>query len=104
MAYRVNVTTRAARDLALLFADISAGHSGIALEWYRGLKAAIFGLEQHPYRCPATRENPNLRHLLYGQKPNVYRVIYRVAEGRKRVDVLHIRLGARRQFKASDIG
>jgi plasmid stabilization system protein ParE len=103
MAYRVNVTARAERDLALLFADINAEKSDVALEWYRGLKAAILRLEQHPYRCPATRENANLRHLLCGRKPDVYRVIYRIAERRKQVDVLHIRCGARRRFKGFDV-
>jgi mRNA-degrading endonuclease RelE of RelBE toxin-antitoxin system len=56
-----------------------------------------------PNRCPATPENPRLRHLLYGRKPHVYRVIYRVLENEKRVNVLHIRHGARRKFKASGL-
>jgi plasmid stabilization system protein ParE len=48
-----------------------------------------------------TREN--LRHLLYGRKPSIYRVIYRVREKQKKVEVLHIRHGARRQVKPSDL-
>ena len=103
MAYLVNITARAERDLALLFADINAEHSDAVLKWYRGLKEAILSLEEAPNRCPATHENANLRHLLYGRKPHVYRVIYRVLETRKRVDVLHIRHGARRRFKALDV-
>jgi len=101
MAYLVNVTARAERDLALIFADINAAHSDPALEWYRRLKTAILSLEKYPHRCPVTPENANLRHLLYGHKPDVYRVIYRVVENRKQVDVLHVRHGARRSFKAS---
>jgi toxin ParE1/3/4 len=103
MEYLVNITARAERDLALLFVTINAEYSDAALKWYLGLKEAILSLEQAPNRCPMTRENSNLRHLLYGHKPHVYRVIYRVIEKRKRVDVLHIRHGARRPFKASDI-
>jgi mRNA-degrading endonuclease RelE of RelBE toxin-antitoxin system len=34
---------------------------------------------------------------------NIYRVIYEVDEGRQAVWVLHIRHGARRKFKASDL-
>jgi hypothetical protein len=45
--------------------------------------------------------NRELRHLLYGHKPNVYRVIYRIVEKQKHIQVLHIRHGARRPFKAS---
>ncbi len=101
MAYLVNVTARAERDLGWLFAEINAGHSGAALKWYRGLKKAILSLEEHPGRCPVTPENPNLRHLLYGHRPYVYRVIYRVLERRKQVDILHIRHGARRWQRPS---
>ena len=103
MAYLINVAARAERDLALLFAEINAEHSDEALKWYRGLKEAILSLEDHPNRCPATRENENLRHLLYGHKPHVYRVIYRVREKRKQVDVLHIRHGARRKLRTTEL-
>jgi hypothetical protein len=37
--------------------------------------------------------------MLYGNKPHVYRAIYRMVEKQKRVDVLHIRHGARSEFK-----
>jgi len=103
MAYLVKVTARAERDLACLYDNINAEHSGAAQKWYRGLKKAILGLEEYPNRCPVTRENPNFRHLLYGHKPHIYRLIYRVLEKRKQVDMLHIRHGARRRFKASDV-
>jgi len=103
MAYLINVTARAERDLAFLFAEINAEHSDAALKWYRGLKEAILSLEEHPNRCPVTRENVKLRHLLYGHKPHVYRVVFRVLEKRKQVDVVHIRHGARRRFRASDV-
>jgi len=76
----------------------------MALKWYKGLREAALTLEKLPNRCPATPENPQLRHLLYGRKPHVYRVIYRVLENEKRVNVLHIRHGARQKFTASDLG
>jgi toxin ParE1/3/4 len=96
MAYFVNVTPRAERDLSDLFAKINAGESAAALKWYFGLKDAILRLEEHPNRCPVISEDAGLRHLLYGNKPDVYRVMYRIMEKQKRVDVLHIRHGARR--------
>lgn len=103
MRYLVNFTARAERDFACLFEEINAEHSAAALKWYRALREAILSLERNPSRCPVTRENANLRHLLYGRKPHVYRVIYRVLEKRKEVEVLHIRHGARRNFRSSDI-
>ncbi|HWG21167.1 MAG TPA: type II toxin-antitoxin system RelE/ParE family toxin [Terracidiphilus sp.] len=102
MAYLVKITPRARRDLELLFDDIHAGDSESAWKWYKGLKEAVFTLEELPRRCPATRENPQLRHLLYGRKPHVYRVIFRILEKQKRVNVLHIRHGVRRKFTAFD--
>ena len=40
----------------------------------------------------------NLRHLLYGRKPHVYRVIYRIVERSGEVQILHIRHGARNRI------
>jgi plasmid stabilization system protein ParE len=104
MAYLVNFTNRAERDFANLYEDIDAGDSSAALKWYKGLKEAVLSLEELPNRCPVTQEKNQLRQLLYGHKPHVYRVIYRVLERQKRVEVLHIRLGARQRFKAADLG
>ena len=103
MTYQVNVAARAERDLVLVFDAINAEHSDTALKWYRGLKEAILSLEDQPNRCPETPENAKLRHLLYGNKPHIYRVIYRVTEESKQVDVLHIRHGARQRFKRCEV-
>jgi plasmid stabilization system protein ParE len=103
MAYLVNLTARAQRDLARLYGEIHAEHSDAALKWYRGLKKAILSLEEQPNRCPVTPESGKLRHLLFGNRPHIYRVIYRVLEKQKQVEVLHIRHGARRSFKRSDV-
>ena len=87
----------------MLFDAIDAGHSSAALKWYKDFRAAILSLKEHPNHCPETPENTKLRRLLYGHKPHVYRVIYRVAEKSNRVDILRIRHAARQAFKLSDI-
>jgi toxin ParE1/3/4 len=99
MAYLVSITSRAERDLANLYERINAEHSNAALEWYLGLKRAILSLEKHPNRCPVTPESAELRHLLYGRKPHVYRVIYRVVEKQNKVEILHNRHGRRQEFR-----
>jgi toxin ParE1/3/4 len=43
----------------------------------------------------AAKSRRPLRHLLYGKKPHVYRVIYDIDEQRQLVTVLTIRHGAR---------
>lgn len=103
MVYLIKIMPRAERDLAGIFAAIDAEHSDAALRWFRGLERAVLTLEQLPNRCPVTPEHRGLRHLLYGNKPHIYRVIYRVSEKQKQVDVLHIRHGARQEFKPADL-
>jgi toxin ParE1/3/4 len=103
MAYLVNITFRAERDFVSLYHEIHAGESHAARQWYRGLKEAVLSLEEHPNRCPATPEKRQLRHLLYGNKRHIYRVIYRVMEKQKRVDILHVRHGARKKLRSSDL-
>lgn len=100
MAYLVSITARAERDLARLYLRINAEDSGAALSWYRGMQEAILSLDRQPNRCPQAPENSRLRHLLYGNKPHVYRVIYRVREKERRVEVLHVRHGAREKLKS----
>ena len=101
MAYLVNLSARAQRDLAQIYRRINADDSDAALRWYRGFRQAILSLEEQPNRSPVTPENDKLRHLLYGNKPHVYRAIYRVVEKQKQVEILHIRHGARRGFTAA---
>jgi plasmid stabilization system protein ParE len=103
MPYLVSITSRAERDLEYLYETIDAEYSGAALKWYRGLKQAILSLEKHPSRCPVTRRKGALRQLLYGNKPHIYRVIFRVLEKQKEVEVIHIRHAARRKPKPSDV-
>ncbi|MGA9183771.1 MAG: type II toxin-antitoxin system RelE/ParE family toxin [Candidatus Acidiferrales bacterium] len=103
MPYAVNIAARAERDLAILYEQINAQNSHAALKWYRRLKRSILSLESQPNRCPVTCHRSNLRHLLYGRRPHVYRVIYRVIERKKQVEVLHIRHGARQKLKPSDL-
>jgi plasmid stabilization system protein ParE len=103
MAYLVRIAPRAERDLSILFEDIHAGNSEAALKWYEGLKAAVVTLEKLPNRYQEADENSQLRQLLYGKKPHIYRVIYRVREEEKRVHVLHIRHAARHNFMPSEI-
>jgi toxin ParE1/3/4 len=103
MAYRVKMSARAERDFANLFKDIGAGQSDAAWKWYLEFKEAILSLSELPNRCPATPEKDELRQLLYGRKPHIYRVIYRILEKKKAVEVLHIRHGARREMAGSDL-
>jgi len=95
MVYQVKITDRALRDLAFIYRRIEAETSSQALRWFNGLEKAITSLEEYPYRAPVTPEDSSVRHLLYGKKPRVYRIIYEVEEETASVNVLHIRPSAR---------
>ena len=97
------MSARAERDFANLYKDIRAGQTDAAWQRYVEFKEAILSLSELPNRCPATPEKDELRQLLYGRKPHIDRVIYRVLEKSKAVEVLHIRHGARGKFAASNL-
>jgi plasmid stabilization system protein ParE len=62
---------------------------------------AIESLAQMPKRCALCFEHRHfkeeVRQLLYGKKPNVYRILFIVRAGI--VHVLHIRHAARRELR-----
>jgi toxin ParE1/3/4 len=85
MAYLIEITRRAARDLGHIYEDIHAEESAAALIWYRGLKETVLSLELRPARCPATPETGKLRHLPYGKKPHIYRVFTAFWKNKRRL-------------------
>jgi plasmid stabilization system protein ParE len=103
MAYLVRTMPRAERDLDAIFGYIGADTSSAALRWFERLIAATGSLGELPLRNPRTAEDAELRQLLFGNKPHIYRVIYFVDEPRRRVDILHVRHHSRDAFAAADV-
>jgi toxin ParE1/3/4 len=99
MAYEVRLAKRAIDDLRHIYKTIEADTSHAADAWFQGLESAIFSLETHPARGAITPERPHLRHLLYGNKPHIYRILYSVSENPKVINVVQIRHGARDALK-----
>jgi len=99
LAYRVELTARATRDLQRIYKAINVENSLHADAWFNGLETAILSLGEHPARGAATREDRRLRQILYGDRPNSYRIIYFIHEKTLTVRIRHIRHGARGPFK-----
>lgn len=99
MTYLVEFTAQAEADLRVLYIEKNAIESIAAARWFNRLESALDGLAELPYRCPLAPEvteiNIELRQLLYGKKPHVYRIIYEVDEARRTVLLIAIRHGAR---------
>jgi toxin ParE1/3/4 len=98
MAYRVDLTERAARNLRRIYLGINAEEAAHARTWFDGLEKAVLSLDEHPARGAAIPEGGNLRHLLYGRRRYRYRIIYAIDERNRVVTVLHIRHGERDVF------
>ncbi len=95
MQYLVKLAGRALRDMEAIYNSVEADDSEHAFAWFNGLAKTIYSLERFPGRGTVTPENKNLRHLLFGKKPSIYRIIYSVDERNHMVNVLHIRHAAR---------
>ncbi len=98
MAYRVDLTERAARNLRRIYLTIDAENVTQAQAWFNGFEQAVLSLDEHPARGAPIPEDKNLRHLLYGRRRYRYRIIYTIDEENQVVTVLHIRHGARDAF------
>jgi plasmid stabilization system protein ParE len=98
MAYRVDLTERAARNLRRIYLTINAEDAVQARAWFNGLEKAVLSLDEHPARGAPIPEDGTLRHLLYGRRRYRYRIIYAIDERNHIVTVLHIRHGARAAF------
>lgn len=103
MTYRVKLSAQAEKDLDRVYRYIEAETSLRAADWFNGLYDALGSLSEMPERSPMIREHPSLRHLLYGTRPHIYRVIYLIDEESASVVVLSIRHGARRSFEPQDL-
>lgn len=103
MDFRVELSAQAQGDISGIhdwLQSQSAGETGE--RWFVALRAAIASLKQMPSRCPLAPESQDssaeVRQLLYGRRPNVYRILFAI-EG-DFVQVLHIRHGRRRPLRS----
>jgi toxin ParE1/3/4 len=110
MAYTVSLTAPAEADAYAAFERIREVAPASAARWLTGLFTAMRTLADMPARCPMIPEadelGHELRHLLYGRRTGLYRIIFDIqedfAEG-PRVRVLRIWHGARDTLRAEDI-
>jgi plasmid stabilization system protein ParE len=94
MTFRVETTAAAEQEADALLDWLQSEHAGDAgVRWFLALQDAIASLAEFPARCPLAPENLafpfEVRHLLNGHAPHVYRILFTI-EG-ETVYVLHIR-------------
>ena len=105
MTYRVDLAVRALTELQALYEEKQVERTEAAAQWFNGLAVALFTLKQLPQRCPRIPEQDatsrEIRHLLYGKKPHVYRIVFEISEQRAMVRILTICHGARKLPRSS---
>ena len=104
MDFRVELSEQAQYDIATIFEWLRSQQAGDAGErWFVELRTAIASLATMPSRCPLAPESTDapleVRHLLYGHRPHVYRILFTIEADV--VHVLHIRHGRRRPLGQS---
>jgi toxin ParE1/3/4 len=110
MAYTVKLTAPAEADAYAAFERIREVSPDSAEKWLWNLFAAIQTLEEMPARCPLISEADELgrsvRHLLYGKRTGIYRIIFDIQEQSEDgplVRVFRIWHGTRDAITAEDI-
>jgi plasmid stabilization system protein ParE len=98
MAFLVELTAEAEREADAILEWLLAHHAGdTGIRWFSALEHAMASLSEFPERCALAPEDKafpfEVRHMLYGHKPHVYRILFRIERGT--VYVLHIRHGRR---------
>ena len=102
MTFRVELTAEAEKDLDRILEWLLAQQAGEAgVRWFEALEEAVGSLSSFPERCSLAPESTvfpfEVRHLLYGHRPHIYRILFTISD--KVVYVLHIRHGRRRVLK-----
>ena|SRR5258706_11003111 len=110
MAYAIRITPPAEQDSYSAFERIQHDDPEAAERWLRGLFGAIFSLEDLPARCPLIPEaaylRREIRHLLYGKKRSIHRIIFDIVDDSPvgpMVRVLRVWHGARNRIRPIDL-
>ena len=105
MKHRVVVQRLALQDLEQSYLWAARHAPETAARWLNRFQIALESLEINPLRCSLAPENGKvrreLRQLLYGRRPNVYRAVFTIDADTVRV--LRIRRAARRWLTKKEL-
>ena len=103
MTFRVKITRLAAHEVKKTHSWLAKRMPKSAERWRTALLRAIESLATQPDRCPEAPEaewyGPQLRQLLHGRRPHVYRILVEIRG--KEVVILRVR-HSRQELLATD--
>jgi plasmid stabilization system protein ParE len=99
MRFRVEVSAQAEDEASSILSWLLSQHAGeTGIRWFLAMEDAIQSLSTLPERCPLAPENARfpfeVRQLLYGRKPHIYRILFTI--NGDVVTILHIRHARRK--------
>ncbi len=110
MAYRVELTPRATKDIDKAFEYINDAAPTRAKRWLLGLMKTVYSLGHMPERFPIARESidfdTEIRQVTYGKRTGIYRIIFRIYKDTPTegvVRVIFVRHGAQDRLKPEDL-
>ncbi len=84
MQYQVIVTPSAKADIFEINTWLLENYQDLAESWLWGISQAVSSLSKFPERCPISSESNAfdvvVRQLLYGKKPNIYRILFSIQD------------------------
>ena len=93
MQFQVVITPSAKADIFEINTWLLENSPEMAESWLWGISQAVTSLSKFPERCPISPESDAfdvvVRQLLYGKKPNVYRILFSVQS--EKVYILRVR-------------
>lgn len=105
MAYRVEISYRAERDIEDIVRYLHQHSPRAATRWHAGILEAVHTLEELPERAGLAPESEELgielRQLLYGKRRNVYRILFTI-EG-DTVNIVRVRHSAQDLLKPYEL-
>jgi plasmid stabilization system protein ParE len=105
MKYRVRLQPPAENDLEEAYRWAAKHAPETASRWLRRFHDALQALSENPQRCGLALEHKklkrDLRELLFGRKPNVFRAVFLIDA--EVVRILRIRRAARRALTRGEL-
>lgn len=93
MQYAVIVTPSGKADIYTINAWLLENYPNVADKWLWETSKAVASLAKSPERCAVSQESDafdvEVRQLLYGKKPHVYRVLFSIQQ--TQVFILRVR-------------
>lgn len=85
MSFRIELSRKAARDIAAHYDWLAARSATAADRWRSSLLTAVSSLTDNPERCPEAPEaewHAGLRQLDHGKRRSVFRIIFKILGNR----------------------